>query len=255
MPASFVRSYQRQGRGVRQPGRTERVVGCRQRERDRDTSRARGDTASVVKFFASAARYSVTLGRPPGHAPNNRAISNGTIVATMCFGNQANDAFGFISGRSNAMTKFLQSTEAANPFAFMRRITEELDRTFGLRADVPGLPAFYPKMWAPVIEVFELDQKFVVRVDLPGLKKEDVKVEVTHDELTIEGERHVDKEEKEKGLYRTERTYGSFFRRIGIPEHVKAESAVATFKNGVLEIQMSAIPVPEVKKRTIEVLG
>ena len=47
------------------------------------------------------------------------------------------------------MTKFLQKTEAANPFAFMRRVTEELDRAFGLLPDVPGLPAFYRKMWAP----------------------------------------------------------------------------------------------------------
>ena len=99
-------------------------------------------------------------------------------------------------------------------------------------------------MWVPAIEVFERDEKFVVRVDLPGLKKEEVKIEATHDELTIEGERKVEKEEKEEGLYRTERTYGRFFRRIGIPEHVKAEGAVALFKNGVLEIEMPAIPVP-----------
>ena len=51
----------------------------------------------------------------------------------------------------------------------------------------PGLPAFYPKMWAPEIEVFERDKKFIVRVDLPGLKKEDLKIEVTHDELTMKG--------------------------------------------------------------------
>ncbi len=54
---------------------------------------------------------------------------------------------------------------------------------------------------------------------------------------------------------RTERTYGRFFRRIAIPEHVKAENAVAAFKNGVLEIEMPAIPVPEVKKRTIDIKG
>jgi HSP20 family protein len=154
------------------------------------------------------------------------------------------------------MTKFLQKTEAANPFAFMRRVTEELDRAFGLRPDVPGLPAFYPRTWAPEIEVFERDDKFVVRVDLPGLKKEDVKIEVAHDELTIEGERKVETEEKnEQGFYRTERTYGKFYRRIAIPEHVKAENAVAAFKNGVLEIEMPAIPVPEVKKRTVEIKG
>jgi len=162
----------------------------------------------------------------------------------------------FILGRWHVMTKFLQKTEAANPFAFMRRVTEELDRAFGLRPDVPELPAFYPKMWAPQIEVLEREGKFVVRVDLPGLQKEDVKIEVTHDELTIEGERKTETDEKkEEGFYRTERTYGSFYRRIGIPEHVKAEDAVAAFKNGVLEIEMPAIPVPEVKKRTVEIKG
>jgi HSP20 family protein len=154
------------------------------------------------------------------------------------------------------MTKFLQKTEAANPFAFMRRITEELDRAFGLRADVPGLPVVYPRLWAPEMEILERDDKFVVRVDLPGLKKDDVKIEVTHDELTIEGERKVETEEKkEEGFYRTERTYGRFYRRIVIPEHVKAENAVAAFKDGVLEIEMPAIPVPEVKKRTVEIKG
>lgn len=153
------------------------------------------------------------------------------------------------------MTKLLQKTEAANPFAFMRRITEELDRAFGLRTDVPELPAIYPRTWAPEIEVLERNDKFVVRVDLPGLKKEDLKIEVTHDELTIEGERKVETEKKEEGFYRTERTYGTFYRRIGIPEHVKAEGAVAVFKNGVLEIEMPAIPVPEVKKRAVEIKG
>ena len=83
-----------------------------------------------------------------------------------------------------------------------------------------------------------------------------MKIEVTHDELTIEGERKTETEEKkEQGFYRTERTYGSFYRRIGIPEYVKAEDAVAAFKNGVLEIEMPAIPVPEVKKRTVEIKG
>jgi HSP20 family protein len=117
------------------------------------------------------------------------------------------------------------------------------------------MPERYPRMWAPQIEVFERNEKFFVRVDLPGLKKEDLKIQVAHDELTIEGERKLEKEEKEEGLYRSERTYGRFFRRIGIPEHVKAEQAVAVFKDGVLEIEMPAIPVPEVRKRTVEITG
>jgi len=153
------------------------------------------------------------------------------------------------------MATFLQKRPADDPLAFMRRITEELDRAFGPREDLPWMPELYPRMWAPQIEVFERDEKFIVRVDLPGLKKEDVKIEVTHDELTIEGERKLEKEEKEEGVYRTERTYGRFFRRIELPEYVKAENAVAVFKSGVLEIEMPAIPIPEVRKRTVEITG
>lgn len=152
------------------------------------------------------------------------------------------------------MATFLQKRETVDPLAFMRRITEELDRAFGPE-DLPWMPGLYPRMWAPQVEVFERNEKFIVRVDLPGLKKEDVKIEVTHDELTIEGERKLEKEEKEGGAYRTERTYGRFFRRIELPEYVKAENAVAVFKNGVLEIEMPAIPIPEVKKRTVEITG
>ena len=149
------------------------------------------------------------------------------------------------------MSRFLQKREETNPFTFMRRVTEELDRAFGFKPAVPGELELYPRAWSPEIEIFERDNKFAVRVDLPGLKKEDVKIEVTHDELTIEGERKFEKEETREGLYRSERTYGSFFRRIPIPDHVKAENATAVFKNGVLEIEMPAIPVPEVKKRAV----
>lgn len=153
------------------------------------------------------------------------------------------------------MSKFLQKREDTNPFAFMRRITEELDRAFVSDSGIPGFSQFYSRVWVPDLEVFERGNKFFVRVDLPGLKKENVKIEVTHDELTIEGERRFAKEDKEDGFYRTERTYGTFYRRIAIPEHVKAEAAAATFKDGVLEIEMPTIPIPEAKTRTVEIKG
>ena len=153
------------------------------------------------------------------------------------------------------MSKLLQRKEETNPFTFMRRVTEELDRAFGFSPDIVTEQALYPRMWSPAIEVFERDNRFIVRAELPGLKKEDVKVDVTHDELTIEGERKLEKNEEEQGFYRSERVYGNFYRRIAVPEHVKAEDAVATFKNGVLEIDMPSIPVPEVRKRTLEIKG
>jgi HSP20 family protein len=153
------------------------------------------------------------------------------------------------------MSRLLLKREETNPFAFMRRITDELDRAFGVGPEIPAFMPSYPRVWSPELEVFERDAKFFVRVDLPGLKKEDVKIEITHDELTIEGERKFTKEEKEEGFYRSERTYGKFYRHLVIPEHVKAEAAVATFKDGVLEIEMPTFPIPEVKKRLLEIKG
>lgn len=63
-------------------------------------------------------------------------------------------------------------------------------------------------VWNPDVEVEIRDGKLVVRADLPGLAKENVKVDVTNDVLTIEGERKHDEEKKEKGYYRSERSYG-----------------------------------------------
>jgi HSP20 family protein len=156
------------------------------------------------------------------------------------------------------MSRFLLKKEATNPFAFMRRMTDELDRAFGIATEI-GPREFgrgdFRRAWTPEIEILERDTKFIVRVDLPGLTKENVKIEVTHDQLTIEGERQLEKEEQKEGLYRSERVYGSFSRLIPIPEHVRAEEAVATFKNGVLQVEMPTIPVPEPKKRTVDITG
>jgi HSP20 family protein len=65
--------------------------------------------------------------------------------------------------------------------------------------------------------------------------------------LTLSGERREEKEERREGFYRSERTYGSFYRRIPLPEGAKTENAAATFQNGVLEI---TVPAPQIAAPT-----
>jgi HSP20 family protein len=150
-----------------------------------------------------------------------------------------------------------------NPFAFMRRFAGDMERFFEdfgsfrvmplLRRDLwPRVGEFGRAVWSPEIEVFERDGQFTVRADLPGVTKDEVKVEVTDAVLTISGERKAEKEEKGEGFYRTERTYGSFFRRLPLPEGVKADEAAATFKNGVLEVTLPA-PKRELTGRRLEI--
>jgi HSP20 family protein len=131
-----------------------------------------------------------------------------------------------------------------NPFALMRQFTEEMDRTFG------QMPAPAAAAWRPTIEVKEKEGKLLVTAELPGVKKEDVKVNVTGDMLTVEGERKEEKEEKREGYYHSERNYGKFLRSIPLPEGAKADQAAAQFNNGILEI---TIPIPEAKEKRKEI--
>jgi len=151
---------------------------------------------------------------------------------------------------------------AATPFTFVRRFSEEMDRLFddfgfGGGRLTPMLDKVQlPRgLWSPQVEMFERENQIVLRADLPGLTKEDVKVELANDGITIEGERKNEHEEERAGLYRSERSYGKFLRRIPVPEGVNLENAQATFDNGVLEITMSA-PKPEARKaRRLEIAG
>lgn len=136
---------------------------------------------------------------------------------------------------------------SGDPFALLRKMTAELDRTF----DDPFVsfrwPAFHgvtvpeTMTWSPKVDVFEKENRLFTRVDLPGVKKEHVKVEVDNGQLVLTGERKEEKEEKKDNVYRTEREYGTFYRVVPLPEGVKPEDVKATFADGVLEV---SVPLP-----------
>jgi HSP20 family protein len=133
-----------------------------------------------------------------------------------------------------------------SPFRFISAISEEMDKM------MRGNGSKEPEFWAPPVEVTELEGKLLITAELPGLKKDEVKVEVVDGALIIEGERKHETEEKKEGYFRTERTYGHFFRSIPLPETAKTNEIKAELKNGILEV---AIPVSEVKpnRQTIPV--
>ena len=132
-----------------------------------------------------------------------------------------------------------------SPFSVVKRFGEEMDRLFsdyGLNRDwiPPALTGETGRTWEPQVEIFERDGELVVRAELPGLKKDDVKVELTDDDLTIHGERRSEHEENSEGYYRSEFSYGSFHRRVPLPDGAKPDDATAKFHDGVLEVTMPA---------------
>lgn len=146
---------------------------------------------------------------------------------------------------------------AVSPFRTLERFADEMTRMFddfglgrGRRrvADPGDIMA-----WAPRVDLTQHQDELVVRVDLPGLEKDDVKVNVTEDAVTIHGERHRTQEEERDGVYRSERNYGAFYRTIALPQGTATDQAKASFKNGVLEIRMPA--APGAKGRPVEIAG
>jgi HSP20 family protein len=148
------------------------------------------------------------------------------------------------------------------PFSFMRRFSEEMDRLFedvgfgGNRLGRPfGRRGDLNSAWSPQIETFQKDNQFVFRADLPGMKKDDLKVSVDDNCLAIEGERKNEwtSDQASSGGYRSERSYGSFYRCVPLPQGVRAENISATFRDGVLEVKM---PAPQQKQaRRVEIAG
>lgn len=144
----------------------------------------------------------------------------------------------------------------ASPFALMRRMAEDMDRLFDsfgfgrtgllplhrswLDDDTFPTTGTQQALWTPQVEMLERGDKLVVRADLPGLRREDVNVEVDDGTLTISGERKQEHEENREGFYRSERSYGQFYRSIPLPDGVDADQVDASFRDGVLEVSFTA---------------
>lgn len=157
------------------------------------------------------------------------------------------------SGQQGQQRGLSRQGQYTSPFSFMRRFSEEMDRLFddfgfggGLISPNFGSDFQQLSSWQPQTEVFQRGNQLVVQADLPGMTKDDINVDIEDGNIIIRGERQNSRESNDEGFYRTERSYGSFYRSIPLPEGVDAEAAKADFRNGVLEITM---PMPEQKSR------
>ena len=166
--------------------------------------------------------------------------------------------------QSGAVTPDQQLRRRAHPLGFVERFADEMDRIFddfGIgRSRAPWwgstwLPSRGAEMdlWSPSVEIFQRNSELVVRADLPGLSKDDVKVDVTDEAITIHGERRREHEDERAGVYRSERSYGSFHRVITLPEGAITDQAKATFRDGVLEVTIPAPPEQVTRGRRLEI--
>ena len=109
----------------------------------------------------------------------------------------------------------------------------------------------YENQWSPKVDVVELDDKFEFSAELPGINKDNVKLELNDNILTISGEKSQDNEGSDRNIHFTERYFGSFHRSFRIPAPVNSEKIEAEFKDGILRISLPKSE--EAKPKTIEI--
>ncbi len=127
-----------------------------------------------------------------------------------------------------------------DPFADLMGMRSEIDRLFGSMLSQGAFDTAAPADgdWAPAIDVYESDDRVVVKTELPGMNEDDIEVDILGDTLTIKGEKKKEEESKDAHYHRLERVYGSFHRSVTLPGEVESAKAKATFKGGVLEIDL-----------------
>lgn len=147
------------------------------------------------------------------------------------------------------------------PFESFRREIEtfhrDIDRLFEDfwgESETSLLPEFFSRReLVPQLDVTEDDTAFQVKVELPGLDEKDVDVTLAERVLTIKGEKKEEKEEKDKDYHRRERGYGYFRRSIELPAGVDADAIKASFRKGIMTIELPKTKEAKEKVKHIEV--
>ena len=106
--------------------------------------------------------------------------------------------------------------------------------------------------FVPRVDILEEEKSFEIHVAVPGMNKDDFKIDLNDNYLTISGERKNSREKKENNFHSVEIQYGTFSRSFTLPENVDANGISAKYVNGILEV---SIPKDEKKslKSTIKV--
>lgn len=94
------------------------------------------------------------------------------------------------------------------------------------------------RQWFPATDVSETPEHLTLRLEVPGLSREDIKISVESNTLTVRGEKTQETSTENETFYRTERSYGSFERSFSLPAHVDTEHVSAAMTDGVLTIKL-----------------
>ncbi len=140
------------------------------------------------------------------------------------------------------------------PFDGMLTIPRDLDRWVDeALGTIPWARGENLRNWFPATDVSETPEALTLKLEVPGLSRDDIKISVENNMLTVRGEKTQETSSENETFYRTERSYGSFERSFSLPSHVDPDDVKASLENGVLTIRLPRRE--EAKAREIAIEG
>jgi HSP20 family protein len=168
---------------------------------------------------------------------------------------------------ANTPIEVKKTTPAVAGADAWRSFRTEMDRLFdrfttswgmpSLRTMFDVEPSFRSEssftMPTPAVDITEDETAFKVTAELPGMSEKEIEVVLSGDMLSLKGEKRVEKEQKDKNFYLSERSYGSFQRSFYMPDGVDRDKIGADFSKGVLTITMPKTAKAVEQQKKIEV--
>ena len=133
-----------------------------------------------------------------------------------------------------------------SPFRGLTKVEDQFNKMFN-----EGFPGDFWKLDVGGVDMYEEKGQLVVEASLPDFDEKDIEITAEGGYLEIKAEHSSETEKKERKYIVQERTSGSYFRRVMLPDGTKAEGAKATFEDGVLKVTMPTAELPEPKKIAI----
>jgi HSP20 family protein len=110
---------------------------------------------------------------------------------------------------------------------------------------------FQDSEWSPRVDIAETEHNFTLEAELPGIEKDDIKITLQNDTITLRGEKKSETRQEGKSYHLLERHYGKFIRSFKMPVPINTGEISASFKNGVLTLILPK--TQEAKPREIEI--
>jgi len=142
---------------------------------------------------------------------------------------------------------------APGTFGDLQREVDRVFENFWSGFGTPSLHAGSGTGMEVRVDTSEDDKAYHVTAELPGLSEKDVEVTFADNTLTLAGEKKAESEVKEKDYHRRERTFGSFRRSFTLPAEVDAEKISASFKDGVMTIELPKSKTAQKKAKKITI--